>query len=87
MPNKPRKPRGFAAMSAERRREISRQGGQAAQAKGAAHQFNHEEAVVAGKKGGKVAHARGKAHRFTRKEAIAAARKRKGWRKRQEPSP
>jgi general stress protein YciG len=62
-------------MSAERRREISRQGGRAAQAKGTAHQFNHEEAVAAGKKGGKAAHALGKAHRFTSAEAKAAEQK------------
>jgi general stress protein YciG len=86
MPNKPRKPRGFAALSAERRREIARQGGRASQAKGTAHQFTQEEAVVAGKKGGQIAQSRGTAHRCTSQEAIAAARKRKGWRKRQEPS-
>jgi general stress protein YciG len=54
MPNKPRKPQGFAVLSAERRREIARKGGRAAQAKGRAHQFTSEEAVAAGQKGGRV---------------------------------
>jgi hypothetical protein len=65
MPDMPRKPRGFAALSAERRREIARQGGRAAQAQGTAHQFSHEEAVAAGQKGGKAAWRRGTAHRLT----------------------
>jgi general stress protein YciG len=53
MSNKPRKPRGFAAVSAEQRREISSMGGRAVQAKGTGHKFNHEEAVAAGRKGGR----------------------------------
>jgi general stress protein YciG len=87
MPNKTRKPRGFAAMSAEQRREIARKGGKAGHVKGTAHEFTSEEARAAGQKGGKAAHARGKAHRFTHKEAVAAGRKRKGWRKQKEQSP
>jgi general stress protein YciG len=70
-------------MSAEQRREISRKGGQNAQAKGTGHKFDHEEAVAAGQKGGKSAAKRGTTHRFTSAEAKAAARKRKGWRKEQ----
>jgi general stress protein YciG len=44
--------RGFAAMTPEKRREISRKGGQAAQARGAAHTFTRQEAQMAGRKGG-----------------------------------
>jgi uncharacterized protein len=52
------KPRGFAAMDPERRREIARRGGITAHEKGVAHKFTHEEAVMAGKRGGaaKAAH-------------------------------
>lgn len=44
--------RGFAAMSPEKRKEISSKGGKAAHAKGAAHVFTPEEARIAGSKGG-----------------------------------
>jgi hypothetical protein len=79
---KPREPRGFACLSAERRRDISGKGGRAAHAKGTAHQFNHEEAVAAGQKGGQAAWRRGRAHRFTPAEAKAAGQK--GQRERKE---
>lgn len=46
--------RGFAAMSAERQREIASQGGRAAHRQGVAHQWNREEAREAGKKGGQA---------------------------------
>jgi general stress protein YciG len=46
------KRRGFGAMSPEKQREIARKGGQAAHAKGRAHQFAKEEAREAGRKGG-----------------------------------
>jgi len=52
------KRRGFAALSPERRSEISRAGGKAAHAAGTAHQFTSEEAKVAGIKGGKAPHVR-----------------------------
>jgi general stress protein YciG len=54
MPTKPNniKRRGFASMSAERRREIAARGGRAAHEAGTAHQFTSEEARRAGKKGG-----------------------------------
>lgn len=42
--------RGFAAMDAEKQREISSKGGQAAHQKGTAHQFTSEEARAAGAK-------------------------------------
>lgn len=46
------KRRGFASMTAERRREISAMGGTEAHRTGRAHQFTSEEAAVAGSKGG-----------------------------------
>ena len=46
--------RGFAAMDPEQQREIARLGGQAAHAKGTAHEFTREEARHAGKIGGWV---------------------------------
>ena len=48
--------RGFAALSPERRAEISRQGGKAAHAQGTAHKWTKEEASAAGRKGGLAAH-------------------------------
>ncbi len=46
--------RGFAAMSAEKQREIASKGGKAAHAKGTAHEFTQDEAREAGRKGGKA---------------------------------
>jgi general stress protein YciG len=46
------RPRGFAAMDAAKQREIARKGGQAAHAKGTAHEFSPDEARAAGRKGG-----------------------------------
>jgi uncharacterized protein len=48
---KPR-PRGFAAMDAEKQREIASKGGRAAHAQGKAHEYTPEEARDAGRKGG-----------------------------------
>ncbi len=67
--------RGFAAMDAEKQREIARKGGKAAHEKGTAHEFTPEEAREAGRKGGQVAHQRGTAHEFTAEEAREAGRK------------
>ena len=50
------KPRGFAALSAEARRELSSRGGKAAHAKGTAHQFSSGEAKAAGALGGRRSH-------------------------------
>ena len=47
----PRRARGLAAMSPERRREIASKGGRTSQARGTAHQWTAEEASAAGKKG------------------------------------
>lgn len=44
--------RGFASMSAEKKREIASKGGRAAHQKGTAHEFTSEEARAAGRKGG-----------------------------------
>lgn len=44
--------RGFAAMDAQKQREIASKGGKAAHEKGTAHEFTAEEAREAGKKGG-----------------------------------
>jgi general stress protein YciG len=46
--------RGFAAMPADKQREIASQGGRAAHAKGSAHEFTPEEAREAGRKGGRA---------------------------------
>ncbi|MFO0737811.1 MAG: KGG domain-containing protein [Labilithrix sp.] len=54
---KPRR-RGFAAMDRDRVKEIASKGGRAAHAAGTAHQFNPDEARVAGKKGGLAPHVR-----------------------------
>jgi uncharacterized protein len=45
-----KKPRGFAAMPPERRREMGSKGGSTSQARGTAHQWTVEEARVAGKR-------------------------------------
>jgi uncharacterized protein len=55
---KPKKPRGFAAMSPEMRKAISKKGGIAAHALGTAHQFTSAEARLAGSKGGRAAAAK-----------------------------
>ena len=47
--------RGFAAMSADKQREIASLGGKAAHAKGTAHEFSPEQAAEAGRKGGLIA--------------------------------
>ena len=55
--------RGFASMSLEKRREISRLGGKATHEKGTAHLFTPEEAAAAGRKGGVASgQSRGRRH-------------------------
>jgi general stress protein YciG len=44
--------RGFAAMNAQKQREIASKGGRAAHQKGTAHEFSSQEASAAGRKGG-----------------------------------
>ena len=46
--------KGFAALSPERRREISSKGGKRAHELGVGHTFSREEARLAGSKGGKA---------------------------------
>lgn len=52
--------RGFASMTAEKRKAIATLGGRAAHMKGVAHEFTSEEAAIAGRKGGLAAAARRK---------------------------
>ena len=53
-----RKPRGFAALTPERRREISQKGGVSAHVKGSAHEWDSGAAREAGRKGGLAHHRR-----------------------------
>jgi general stress protein YciG len=46
--------RGFASMNADLRRTIASSGGRAAHQQGVAHEWNREEAQMAGKKGGQI---------------------------------
>ena len=46
--------RGFAAMDAEKQKEIARKGGRAAHEQGVAHEWSSQEAREAGKKGGQA---------------------------------
>jgi general stress protein YciG len=52
--NSGRDNRGFASMDDDKQREIASKGGQAAHAKGTAHEFDSEEAREAGRKGGEA---------------------------------
>lgn len=54
MPNERKSKRGFAAMDANKQREIASKGGKAAHEKGTAHEFTPEEAREAGRKGGEA---------------------------------
>jgi general stress protein YciG len=56
-----RNERGFASMDAEQHREIASKGGRTAHERGTAHEFDHEEAVQAGRRGG-VAVSRDRQH-------------------------
>jgi general stress protein YciG len=58
------KPRGFAALSPEQRREIARKGGRRAHALGRAHRFDSESASAAGK----IPHQRGTAYKPKRRD-------------------
>jgi general stress protein YciG len=60
-PEKPRKPRGFAAMDPKLVSELAKRGGKAAHRAGTAHQFTSEEARIAGRKGGMATHAKRRA--------------------------
>lgn len=70
-----RRPRGFAAMSPERVRELARKGGIAAHEQGTAHVFTEEEARAAGRLGGQTI-ARDKVRMRKLGQMGAAARRR-----------
>jgi len=59
--NKPKRPRGFAAMDPKLVSELATRGGKAAHRAGTAHEFTSEEARVAGRKGAMVTHAKRRA--------------------------
>ena len=46
--------RGFASMTPERQREIASLGGRAAHEQGVAHEWDRQQAMIAGKKGGQA---------------------------------
>ena len=48
----PKKPRGFATWTPEKRREVASRGGKSAQEAGTGHSFTSETGREAGKKGG-----------------------------------
>ncbi len=52
MTERPKTLRGFAAMDSAKHREAASKGGRTTHAKGRAHKFSREEAIVAGRKGG-----------------------------------
>ena len=52
--------RGFASMNPEKQREIARKGGRAAHLKGTAHEWDSDEARLAGRKGGEASHGGGR---------------------------
>ena len=52
--------RGFASMSAEKKKEIASKGGKTAHAMGTAHKWTSEEAKAAGRKGGSISRKRPK---------------------------
>jgi general stress protein YciG len=60
-PEKPKRPRGFAAMDPKLVSELATRGGKAAHRAGTAHEFTSEEARVAGRKGAMVTHAKRRA--------------------------
>lgn len=78
-------PRGFAAMDAERRREIARKGGASVPAEKRSFAHDHDLAVRAGRKGGKSV--AGENRSFARDRTLAAAAGRKGGRRRRDDGP
>jgi general stress protein YciG len=62
---------GFASMDEERQREVASTGGHASHEKGAAHEFNNQEAADAGRRGNH-AHAMSHANRETAETAAGA---------------
>lgn len=68
------RPRGFAAMDPDLRREIARRGGRAAHRAGTAHEFTAEEAREAGRKGSRATHAKRRATVEAQQLAASAER-------------
>jgi general stress protein YciG len=62
MKPQPRSKRGFAGMDPARVREIARIGGQAAHARGVAHEFTTQEARAAGLRSQSLRHGKGAGH-------------------------
>lgn len=60
MSDAPKKPRGFAAMSPERRREIARKGGSSVPPSKRSFSQNRELAATAGAEGGRASRPKGK---------------------------
>lgn len=56
VPMKVKKPKGFAAMSPEKRKAISALGGKRAHELGVAHRYTSDEAKTAGQLGGNAPH-------------------------------
>jgi uncharacterized protein len=52
--------RGFASMDPNKQREIARRGGRAAHERGTAHEWDSQEARIAGHKGGEASHGGGR---------------------------
>lgn len=70
-----KRPKGFAALGPERRQEIARAGGRAAQAKGTGHKLTPADVQRGASNGGKRVQELGTGHRFTSETGQAAARK------------
>ena len=68
------KPRGFAAMTPEQRRQFGSKGGRVAHERGTANTFTSESASAAGR----IPHERGTAYHWSSDEAREAARKGRG---------
>lgn len=62
--------RGFAAMNPERQRQIASLGGRTAHELGVAHQWDRQQAMVAGKKGGQASGKRRSADRNDREPLL-----------------
>lgn len=68
------RPRGFATLSEQRKREIAAMGGRASHERGTAHTFDTEQARAAGRKGG-LAHSREHMRELGRKGGKARGEK------------
>jgi general stress protein YciG len=71
VPTKMTRPRGFAALTPEQRRELGSRGGKSAHERGTANKFDSVSASEAGR----IPHLHGTAHKWTSDEARLAGRK------------